>query len=197
LSGCPPIKGSINRLAGTHGYIGTIDVDTDWQIQARAARFGQYVGPILQDFGRYWGMRAGELQSAYDFSPVYRHRCDCTEALVPAIRRDIQDLVAAAATTSRSRSRCPPRTQPRTVPRKTWSLSSTRSSTSSAVCTFVVHICFGSFRRLPYAKRTYRWLSPALLDANVHGFSLEFGDREMAEIDLVGKWTGSGFSPPG
>ncbi len=55
-------------------------------------------------------------------------------------------------------------------------------------CTFVVHICFGSFRRLPYAKRTYRWLSPALLDANVHVFSLEFGAREMAEIDLVGKW---------
>ncbi len=41
---------------------------------------------------------------------------------------------------------------------------------------------------LPRAKRTYRWLSPALPDANVHGFSLEFGARETAEIDLVGKW---------
>ena len=51
-----------------------------------------------------------------------------------------------------------------------------------------MHICFGSFRRLPYAKRTYRWLFPTLLDANVHGFSLEFGGREMAEIDLVGQW---------
>ena len=51
-----------------------------------------------------------------------------------------------------------------------------------------MHICFGSFRRLPYAKRTYRWLSPALLDANVHGFSLEFDAHEMTEIDLVGKW---------
>ena len=66
IVGVPPTRGSVNRLAGTHVYIGTIDVDTDWQIQARAARFGQYVGPILQDFDRYWGMRAGELQSAYD-----------------------------------------------------------------------------------------------------------------------------------
>ncbi len=41
---------------------------------------------------------------------------------------------------------------------------------------------------LPHAKRTYRWLSPALPDANVHGFSLEFGARETAEIDLAGKW---------
>ena len=66
IVGVPPTRGSVNRLAGTHVYIGTIDVDTDWQIQARAARFGEYVGPVLADFDRYWTMRASELQSAYD-----------------------------------------------------------------------------------------------------------------------------------
>lgn len=66
IVGVPPTRGSVNRLAGTHVYIGTIDVDTDWQIQARAARFGSYVEPILRDFDGYWAMRAGELQSAYD-----------------------------------------------------------------------------------------------------------------------------------
>lgn len=66
IVGVPPTRGSVNRLAGTHVYIGTIDVDTDWQIQSRAARFAGYVGPILADFDRYWGMRAAELQSAYD-----------------------------------------------------------------------------------------------------------------------------------
>jgi len=66
IVGVPPTRGSVNRLAGTHVYIGTIDVDTTWQMQARAARFGQYVGPILADFDRYWGMRAAELQAAYD-----------------------------------------------------------------------------------------------------------------------------------
>ena len=66
IVGVPPTRGSVNRLAGTHVYIGTIDVDTDWQIQSRANRFGEYVGPILADFDRYWAMRAGELQSAYD-----------------------------------------------------------------------------------------------------------------------------------
>jgi phosphohistidine swiveling domain-containing protein len=71
IVGVPPTKGSVNRLAGTHVYIGTIDVDTDWQIQARAARFGEYVTPILADFDRYWGMRAAELQAAYDhFDPL-------------------------------------------------------------------------------------------------------------------------------
>src|SRR3984957_10972661 len=66
IVGVPPTRGSVNRLAGTHVYIGTIDVDTQWQGQARAARFGAYVSPILADFESYWGMRAGELQSAYD-----------------------------------------------------------------------------------------------------------------------------------
>ncbi|MGH3304133.1 MAG: PEP-utilizing enzyme [Streptosporangiaceae bacterium] len=66
IVGVPPTRGSVNRLAGTHVYLGTIDVDTDWQVQARAARFGTYVGPILADFDRYWAMRAGELQAAYD-----------------------------------------------------------------------------------------------------------------------------------
>jgi pyruvate,water dikinase len=66
IVGVPPTRGSVNRLAGTHVYIGTIDVDTEWQVQARAARFGAYVSPVLADFGSYWTMRAGELQAAYD-----------------------------------------------------------------------------------------------------------------------------------
>jgi phosphohistidine swiveling domain-containing protein len=66
IVGVPPTLGSVNRLAGTHVYIGTIDVDTEWQIQARATRFGQYVTPILSGFDSYWSMRAGELQAAYD-----------------------------------------------------------------------------------------------------------------------------------
>jgi pyruvate,water dikinase len=66
IVGVPPTRGSVNRLAGTHVYIGTIDVDTQWQVQARAARFGQYVSPILADFGSYWSMRAAELTAAYE-----------------------------------------------------------------------------------------------------------------------------------
>jgi phosphohistidine swiveling domain-containing protein len=66
IVGVPPTRGSVNRLAGTHVYIGTIDVDTQWQVQARAARFGQYVSPILADFGSYWSMRAAELIAGYE-----------------------------------------------------------------------------------------------------------------------------------
>ncbi|MGH3245962.1 MAG: PEP-utilizing enzyme [Trebonia sp.] len=66
IVGVPPTLGSVNRLAGTHVYIGTIDTGTPWQIQARAARFGRYVSPILADFSTYWAARAGELTAAYE-----------------------------------------------------------------------------------------------------------------------------------
>ncbi|MHB8618170.1 MAG: methionine synthase [Chloroflexota bacterium] len=47
-----------------------------------------------------------------------------------------------------------------------------------------MHVCFGAYKRLTYAKRTYRPYFPRLLDAPVDQFVLEFANREMSEIDL-------------
>jgi 5-methyltetrahydropteroyltriglutamate--homocysteine methyltransferase len=128
------------------------------------------------------------ITTELDFSPVYRSRRDCAEALAPAIRGDIQKLVAAGCDYIQIEEPLTPShaAEDRTAENLVALINKVVDGISG--CTFVVHICFGSFRRLPYAKRSYRWLFPALLDANVHGFSLEFGAREMAEIDLVGKW---------
>jgi len=128
------------------------------------------------------------ITTELDFSPVYRNRRDCAEALVPAIRQDILNLVAAGCDYIQIEEPLTPShaAEDRTPENLVEVINKVVDGITG--CTFVVHICFGSFRRLPYAKRTYRWLFPALLDANVHGFSLEFGAREMAEIDLVGHW---------
>ena len=90
IVGVPPTLGSVNRLAGTHVYIGTIDVDTQWQVQARAARFGQYVSPVLADFGSYWAMRAGELQSAYD----HLDNLDLSAMSLPEVWTALKDAYA-------------------------------------------------------------------------------------------------------
>ena len=128
------------------------------------------------------------ITTELDFSPVYRTRRECADALVPAIRADIEKLVAAGCDYIQIEEPLTPShaTEDRTPENLVETINAVVDGITG--CTFIVHICFGSFRRLPYAKRTYRWLFPALLDANVHGFSLEFGAREMAEIDLVGKW---------
>jgi 5-methyltetrahydropteroyltriglutamate--homocysteine methyltransferase len=120
------------------------------------------------------------ITTELDFSPVYRTRRECADALVPAIRSDIQRLVAAGCDYIQIEEPLTPShaSEDRTPENLVETLNAVVDGITG--CTFVVHICFGSFRRLPYAKRTYRWLFPALLDANVHGFSLEFGAREMA-----------------
>lgn len=47
-----------------------------------------------------------------------------------------------------------------------------------------MHICFGNHRGRPLVKRSYRKLSPDVLDAKTDQFVLEFANREMAEIEL-------------
>jgi len=128
------------------------------------------------------------MTAQLDFSSVYRHRVECAEAFVPAIRHDIQRLVAAGCDYIQIEEALTPGV-----------VADNRTATDIARlvnaciegitgCTFTLHVCFGSFTRLPYAKRSYRGIFPTLLDAKVHGFSIEFGAREMAEIELVGDW---------
>ncbi|MQA13102.1 MAG: hypothetical protein GEV09_02745 [Pseudonocardiaceae bacterium] len=128
------------------------------------------------------------MTTELDFRQVYRSRRECAEAFVPAIRRHIEELVAAGCDYIQLEEPMTPAyaEDDRTAASMAQVINKCVDGISG--CTFTVHVCFGSFRRLPYAKRTYRPLFPALLDANVHGFSLEFGGREMAEIEIAGEW---------
>jgi len=128
------------------------------------------------------------MTTELDFRDVYPSRHACAEAFVPALRAHIQGLVDAGCDYIQLEEPITPAVaEDDRTPDSMVDIINKVVDGFSGV-TFTVHICFGSFRRLPYAKRTYRWLFPRLLDAHVHGFSLEFAGREMAEIDLVGRW---------
>jgi 5-methyltetrahydropteroyltriglutamate--homocysteine methyltransferase len=47
-----------------------------------------------------------------------------------------------------------------------------------------LHICFGTYRKMPYAPRTYRPYFPALKDAHADQLVLEFANRMMDEVEL-------------
>jgi 5-methyltetrahydropteroyltriglutamate--homocysteine methyltransferase len=53
---------------------------------------------------------------------------------------------------------------------------------------FALHICFGTYKKVPYAKRTYRSYFPDILEAKADQFVLEFANREMSEIDQWRHW---------
>ena len=53
--------------------------------------------------------------------------------------------------------------------------------------TLGLHVCFGNLGSRPRGKRTYRWMFPDLLDTDCDEIVLEFANREMREVDLLGE----------
>ncbi len=63
--GIPPTAGMVNRIAGVHVYIGQVPIESQWQVEARAHRFGRLLGPRLEDFDAYWQAQVDELEAGY------------------------------------------------------------------------------------------------------------------------------------
>ncbi|MDE3077374.1 MAG: hypothetical protein KGJ86_18305, partial [Chloroflexota bacterium] len=57
----PTSHGIKGRYAGTHTYGAQAMVDSDWQIQVRAMRFGAMLGPYLENFKQIWAGYEQEL----------------------------------------------------------------------------------------------------------------------------------------
>ena len=54
------------------------------------------------------------------------------------------------------------------------------------------HLCFGNYLGRPLARRTYRPVLEAMLRFRVDELVLEFANREMAEVDLLGEIAAAG-----
>lgn len=128
------------------------------------------------------------ITTQLDFTEVYKSRTECAEALVPSVRADVQKLAAAGCTYIQLEEALTPGVAADDRSPESMSRLINQVIEGISGVTFILHICFGSSQRLPYAKRTYRDLFPKMLDCNVNGFSLEFAAREMAEIEMVANW---------
>lgn len=128
------------------------------------------------------------ITTQLDFTDVYKSRTHAAEALVPAVRADVLKLAQAGCKYIQLEEALTPGVA--ADDRSPESISKLINQVIDGVdgVTFILHICFGSSQRLPYAKRTYKDLFPAMLDCNVDGFSLEFAAREMAEIEMCKDW---------
>ena len=50
-----------------------------------------------------------------------------------------------------------------------------------------LHVCFGNLGSRPRGKRRYAWMFPALLEADCDELVLEFANREMIELEVLGE----------
>lgn len=124
---------------------------------------------------------SGRLQAG----AIYKDRYALTEALLPLIRQELSDLVAAGC-------------QEITVDEPSMSCYAFREDRRRLVdifnrtvepivgkCRLSTHLCFGNYKGRAIGPRRYAPMFPDFLDFHVDEIHLEMASREFAELELI------------
>jgi 5-methyltetrahydropteroyltriglutamate--homocysteine methyltransferase len=115
----------------------------------------------------------------------YPTRWDVTEALVPIVRNELEQLVEAGCqeiTLDEPSMSC---YAYREDPRKFVKIFSETVKTIVGRCRLSTHLCFGNYKGRAVAPRRYEPLFPAFLELPVDEIHLEMASREFAELELI------------
>ncbi|HYE20761.1 MAG TPA: cobalamin-independent methionine synthase II family protein [Tepidisphaeraceae bacterium] len=155
-------------------------VDEFKRLQATAARLG-VTGKTLKASvpGPY--TLSGRLLP----NQQYKDRWALTEALLPLVRKELEDLVKAGCreicVDEPSMSCYAHKEDPRRF-------VETFNRTVEAVagkCRLATHLCFGNYKARAVGPRQYAPLFPAFLDMKVDEMHLEMASREFAELEAI------------
>ncbi len=115
----------------------------------------------------------------------YPDRWALTEALIPIVRQELEDLVAAGCMEI-------------TVDEPSMSCYAYKSDTARFVdifnrtvepvvgrCFLSTHLCFGNYKGRAVGKREYAPMFPAFLGMTVDEFHLEMASREFSELAII------------
>jgi 5-methyltetrahydropteroyltriglutamate--homocysteine methyltransferase len=118
---------------------------------------------------------------------AYTTRWDVTEALVPIVRPELQQLVEAGCeeiTLDEPSMSC---YGYREDPRRFVEIFTNTVKPIVGRCRLSTHLCFGNYKGRAVAPRRYAPLFPAFFDLPVDEVHLEMASREFAEIELIGE----------
>jgi len=121
---------------------------------------------------------------------VYSTRDAAAEAFVPILRSELESLVAEGATHIQIDDPSPA-IHP-DAPSDFAALFNTAVQPIVGQVRLGAHLCFGNYLGRPLARRTYRPVLDAMLGFRVDELVLEFANREMAEVDLLGEIAAAG-----
>ena len=121
---------------------------------------------------------------------VYGHRNDAAEAFVPILRAELEGLVAAGATFIQIDDPSPA-IHP-DAPSDFAALFNAAIAPIAGKVRLGAHLCFGNYLGRPLARRTYRPVLDAMLRFEVDELVLEFANREMAEVEILGEIAAAG-----
>jgi 5-methyltetrahydropteroyltriglutamate--homocysteine methyltransferase len=113
---------------------------------------------------------------------VYRDRLELASEFVPAINAELRALVDAGAAYIQL-------DEPSysILPSAEAAVELFNRCVEGVNARIGLHVCFGNLASRPRFERTYRPLFPAIMDAHADELVFEFANRELREIDLVGR----------
>ena len=118
---------------------------------------------------------------------AYTNRWDVTEALIPIVRAELQQLVESGCreiTLDEPSMSC---YGYREDPRRFVEIFAETVKPIVGQCRLSTHLCFGNYKGCAVAPRRYAPLFPAFFDLPVDEIHLEMASREFAEIELIGE----------
>jgi 5-methyltetrahydropteroyltriglutamate--homocysteine methyltransferase len=121
---------------------------------------------------------------------VYPHRNAAAEAFVPILRAELEGLVGAGATTIQI-DEPSPAIHP-DAPVDFPALFNAAVEPIVGRARIGAHLCFGNFLGRPLALRAYRPVLDAMLGFHADELVLEFANREMAEVEILGEIAAAG-----
>jgi 5-methyltetrahydropteroyltriglutamate--homocysteine methyltransferase len=121
---------------------------------------------------------------------VYRERDAAAEAFVPILRAELEGLVEAGA--SHIQIDDPSPAIHPDAPSDFAALFNAAVQPIVGKVRLGAHLCFGNYLGRPLARRTYRPVLEAMLDFRVDELVLEFANREMAEVEILGDIASAG-----
>lgn len=121
---------------------------------------------------------------------VYAERDAAAAAFVPILRAELEGLADAGATFIQI-DEPSPAIHP-DAPSDFSALFNEAVATVAGRVRIGAHLCFGNYLGRPLARRTYRPVLDAMLGFRADELALEFANREMAEIEIVGEIAATG-----
>jgi len=118
---------------------------------------------------------------------AYPDRWEVTEALIPIVRKEIEDCLAAGCkelTIDEPSMSC---YAYREDPKRFVGIFNRTVEPAVGKCHLSTHLCFGNYKGRAVAPRQYAPMFPAFLDFNVDEMHLEMASREFAELELIGE----------
>src|SRR6195256_2505580 len=116
---------------------------------------------------------------------IYKDRWDVTEALIPIVRRELEQLVQVGCgeiTLDEPSMSCYAH---REDPRRFVEIFADTVKPILGRCRLSTHLCFGNYKGRAVGPRRYAPLFPAFLELPVDEMHLEMASREFAEIEVI------------